>query len=111
MKVSMKYWKIGVYFGSIALAVGIGVFTTTVREKSAGGVPCNYRISEEVSCIEAIPNQDDDKEVCTGSFFVGYSHPDLPNTKLYITQENASACNSCSSQAGVVYEGENCGGE
>jgi hypothetical protein len=26
MKVSLKLWKIGVYFGSIALAVGIGVF-------------------------------------------------------------------------------------
>jgi hypothetical protein len=39
MNVSMKYWKIGVYFGSIALAVGIGVFTTTARE--VGRDSCN----------------------------------------------------------------------
>jgi hypothetical protein len=32
MKISMKYWKIGAYFGSIALAVGIGMFQATAKE-------------------------------------------------------------------------------
>jgi hypothetical protein len=41
MKVSMKYWKIGAYFGSIALAVGIGVFATTAREVGVGSDSCN----------------------------------------------------------------------
>jgi hypothetical protein len=109
MKVSMKLWKIGVYFGSIALAVGIGVFATTAREKIAGGEPCNYRVSEEASCMEISVNQDDNPNVCTSSFFAVYVHPDLLNTKRYIVLPDASACNSCSGQIMVLYNGGNCG--
>jgi hypothetical protein len=35
MKISMKYWKIGAYFGSIALAVTIGMFATTANQQGA----------------------------------------------------------------------------
>jgi hypothetical protein len=38
MKVSMKYWKIGAYFGSIALAVGIGMFQTGKIKSETGSI-------------------------------------------------------------------------
>jgi hypothetical protein len=38
MKFLIKNWKIGAYFGSIALAVGIGMFQTTAKEGMTMGM-------------------------------------------------------------------------
>jgi hypothetical protein len=103
MKVSMKYWKIGAYFGSIALAVGIGMVYTTAREKT-GGEACNYRVSDQPSCMEIIGNKDEDPKTCTGSLFAAYAISDIKSTKLFKTMENASACVSCKEQGYVRYD-------
>ncbi|MDR2170295.1 MAG: hypothetical protein LBP59_09150 [Planctomycetaceae bacterium] len=44
----LKNWKIGAYFGSIALAVTIGMFQTTAREGiSFGGVECIHIVTSK----------------------------------------------------------------
>jgi hypothetical protein len=57
MKCLLKNWKIGAYFGSIVLAVGIGMFWTMPKEKNdleeqpvRGKALCNYNGYTSVVC-------------------------------------------------------------
>jgi hypothetical protein len=56
MKCLLKNWKIGAYFGSIVLAIGIAVFQTTVKEgvtitgKSPAELPDCEVVLADLSC-------------------------------------------------------------
>ncbi|MDR1479828.1 MAG: hypothetical protein LBJ00_12920 [Planctomycetaceae bacterium] len=110
MKCLLKNWKIGAYFGSIVLAVGIGMVHTTTGGNVSGGIPCNYRMSDQPSCRSMTANKDDNPALCTGSFFNFYATPGLQNTKLFLTLENASACSKCTMKSAVSYDAGACGG-
>jgi hypothetical protein len=55
MKVSMKCWKIGVYFGSIALAVGIGMF----QVGKEGGT-----IGSRANCVHNVTSNECPTRIC-----------------------------------------------
>jgi hypothetical protein len=91
MKCLLKNWKIGAYFGSIVLAVGIGMVSTTAREGGVGGTPvgCTYLGYKDVPCSSMYT-------ACTsGTFFAANSNSDGSNG-IYKNTGSTVAIGSCS---------------
>jgi hypothetical protein len=101
----MKHWKIGVYFGSIALAVGIGMFQATAKEGMTMGsrANCTHDVQSN-DCV--LPNNCGTYNTCTTKESGG---ADSCNSAVSTRCFNSTVeyCNSMTQQkdhAGLTYQ-------